>query len=33
VRELTSAEDQQRLAEAFTRELGKLADRAEEKRS
>lgn len=33
VRELTTPEDQQRLAEAFMRELGKLADQAEEKRA
>lgn len=33
VRELTNPEDQQRLADTFVRELSKLADRAEEKRS
>ena len=32
-RELTTPEDQQRLAEAFVRELGKLAERNQEKRS
>jgi F-type H+-transporting ATPase subunit b len=33
VRELSTPEDQQRVAETFMRELGKLAERAEEKRS
>lgn len=32
-RELSTPEDQQRIADAFMRELGKLAERAEEKRS